>query len=176
MKEHPQPRLPGQAHTRYLRSEVNSAMAAMWRCCLADHGSETGVSAVTKGLLSVQSWKSRPCLTCLMAATAAISSRSNVEYFDSASCSLREKKPNGCQEPRTCWWSAPPMWVLDASIAKAMAALGAGCASGTAVVSTFLLHRNGLSRAGVHSSVFLPPLRVVVSSSRTPAIPGMKRR
>jgi hypothetical protein len=62
------------------------------------------------------------------------------------------------------------MWVLDVSVAKAMAALGAGCASGTAVVCTFLLRRNGLSRAGFHLNVFLPPLRAVVSGSRTVAI------
>jgi hypothetical protein len=103
----------------YLRSKVNSAMAARCRCCLADHGSETSVSAVTKGLWSVHRWKSRPsrmCLKCRMAAPAARSSRSNVEYFDSAGCSLREKKPNGCQDPCTCCWSAPPMWVSDASV------------------------------------------------------------
>ncbi len=78
---------------RYLRSEVNSAMAARWCCCLAEQGSETCVSAVTNGLQSVQSWKihpSRMCLECLMVGTAARSSRSNIEYFDSASCSLRE--------------------------------------------------------------------------------------
>ncbi len=143
----------------YLRSEVNSAMAARCRCCLADHGSETRVSAVTKGLWSVHSWKSRPSRMCLKCRMAARSFPSNVEYFDSAGCSLREKKPNGCQDPCTCCWSAPPMWVSNASVARAMAAFGAGCASGTAAVSTCLLHCNALLRAADHSSVFLPPLR-----------------
>jgi hypothetical protein len=142
----------------YLRSEVNSAMAAKCRCCLADHGSETRVSAVTNGLWSVHGWKSHPsrmCLKCLMAAAVARSSRSSIEFFDSAGCSLREKEPNGCHDPCTCWWSALPMWVSDAFIARTMAALGAGCA----VASTCLLLWNALSRAGIRSSVFLPLFR-----------------
>jgi hypothetical protein len=114
-----------------------------------------------------------------MAAAAARSSRSNVEYFDSAGCSLREKKPNGCQDSCTCCCSGPPMCVSDASVARvraAIAALGAGCVSGTAVSSTCLLCWNALSRAGDYSNVFLPPLRASVSGSRTAAIPGVKRR
>jgi hypothetical protein len=35
---------------------------------------------------------------------------------------------------------------------------------------TCLMHWNALSRAGVHSSVFLPPLKAVVSGSRTAAM------
>ncbi len=68
------------------------------------------------------------------------------------------------------------MWVSDVSVARAMAAFGGGCASGTAEASTCLLHWNALSRAADHSSVFLPPLRAAVSGSRTAAIPGVKRR
>ncbi len=56
--------------------------------------------------------------------------------------------------------------VLDASVTRGMLAFGAGCASGW----------NALSRAGVHSSAFLPPLREVVSGSRAAAIPGLKWR
>ena len=81
-------------------------------CCLADQGSEMREIAVTSGLWSVCSWKSRPssmCLKCLIVWAAARSSRSNVEYLISATLSLREKKPNGCQEPPTCWFSTPPM-------------------------------------------------------------------
>jgi hypothetical protein len=40
-------------------------MAARCHCCLADHGSETRVSAVTNDLWSVQSWKSRRSRMCL---------------------------------------------------------------------------------------------------------------
>ena len=46
------------------------------------------------------------------------------------------------------------MWVSDASVARAMAAFGAGCASGTPAVSTYFLRWKALSRAADHSSVF----------------------
>jgi hypothetical protein len=56
----------------------------------------------------------------------------------------------------------PPLRSPDASLARAMAAFGAGCASGTAAASTCLLRYNALSGAADHSSVFLPPLRAAV--------------
>ncbi len=59
------------------------------------------------------------------------------------------------------------MGVLDASVARVMAGLAGGCASGTAAASTDLLRWNALSMVGVHLSVFLPPLRAVVSGSRS---------
>jgi hypothetical protein len=104
---------------------VNSAMAARCLCCLADQGSEIREIAVTSGLWSVHSWKSRPsriCLICLIVWAAERSSRSNVEYLVSATLSLRERKPNGCQEPLTCWFSTLPMCVSEASVATEMAA------------------------------------------------------
>jgi hypothetical protein len=154
-------------------------MAARCLCCLADQGSEIREIAVTSSLWSVHSWKSRPskiCLKCLIVWEAARSSRSNVDYLVSATLSLREKKPNGCQEPLTCCCSTPPMCVSEASVATEMAASGAGCATGTTPASTCLLLLKVASRWGDHCRVFLPPLSAAVRGSRTTAISGMKRR
>ncbi len=110
---------PGQTNLEEMSLRVASLHGGQCHGCVKTPPG-SALAAVSKCL--GKSRPSRMCLKCLMAVTAARNSGSNVEYFDSASCSLREKKPNGCQEPRTCCWSTPLMWVSDVSLTKVMAA------------------------------------------------------
>jgi hypothetical protein len=95
-----------------------------------------------------------PQLEALPFQDASEMSLLNVEYFNSARLSLREKKFHGCQVSFTGCWNVPPMCVLEPSVARAKAALEAGWESNTAVTSTCLLQWKVLSIASNHLSNF----------------------
>jgi hypothetical protein len=111
-----------------------------------------------------------------MAANTASSSRSKVEYFDSAVESFLLKKASGLHDPADSCWSTPPMWVSEASVASDITAPGRGCVREVAAARAVLAALKAAAALSDHTSVFGLPLSRSVNGWSVPAIPGRKRR
>ncbi len=84
--------------------------------------------------------------------------------------SLREKKPSGRQWfPDFCCMT-PPIWVLEASVAKESSAFGAGCWRGTAAARRRFAFWNASCAETVHSNVLAPPFRRSVKGFKICAV------
>ncbi len=107
-----------------------------------------------------------------MAAKAAKSSLSKVEYFNSVELSFLLKKARGNQDPWVNCCKTPPTCVSDASTASDMTAPGVGCTSFVQFAKAALPEVKAASALSDHSNVLGLPRSKSVNGFRVPAIPG----